>query len=194
MGASSLTWYQDNVDSVTRAQPLLAAYPEEIRRNRDFLVNAEAALAEDLESLAKVQSGQADIDAERGSFEGFMAACRRAADGTEVTATCVEMYREANGTAARSVPLILSETVPQGILLLFLLATLSGLYRYNTRMAGFHHARADVLELMSERGLQMDRLPVLTQILAADGVDFRNVNTPTDQAVEIVHAALARGK
>ena len=38
-----------------------------------------------------------------------------------------------------------ADQIPGGILLLFLLATLGALYRYNILIAAFYHARADAL-------------------------------------------------
>ncbi|WP_136660483.1 hypothetical protein [Nitratireductor sp. XY-223] len=88
----------------------------------------------------------------------------------------------------------LATQVPPGILLLFLLATLAGLYRYNLRLAGFHNSRADVLELISlgGGGVSVDDLTRLSDSLAADKVEFGRANTPTDQAIELVRAVLAR--
>ena len=77
--------------------------------------------------------------------------------------------------------------MPPGILLLFLLATLGGLYRYNMRMAGFHHSRADALEAIV-LGMKPEDLATavkLSDAWAADKVEFGKGNTPSDQAVEL---------
>ena len=88
----------------------------------------------------------------RAAFAAFMEGCRTGAARAEdaaLTTACVDAFaaseavtRSGNGGES------LAEKVPPGILLLFLLATLSGLYRYNVRLAGFHNGRADALELM----------------------------------------------
>lgn len=90
----------------------------------------------------------------------------------------------------------LANQVPPGILLLFLLAVLSGLYRYNLRMAGFHHSRADALLLLAQ-GHSKEDIENFTRIsdaLAADKVEFGKDNSPADQAVEIFKAFVSRTK
>ena len=93
--------------------------------------------------------------------------------------------------------------LPPGILLLFLLATLGGLYRYNLRLAGFHSSRADLLELVILGQVNLDGaaagegahpFPQLADALAADKVQFGKANMPSDQAVEMFKAFMARAK
>ena len=87
--------------------------------------------------------------------------------------------------------------------LLFLLATLGGLYRYNLRLAGFHHSRADALVLlaeyqeMMEKPIGEDKVPLFVEmasLLAADKVEFGKGNVPSDQALEMFKAMAARVK
>jgi len=87
----------------------------------------------------------------------------------------------------------LAQNIPPGILLLFLLATLSSLYRYNIRLAGFHHARADALTLAaSDQHVNTQTLSALVDSLAADKVEFARTNTPADQATEIAKTVISR--
>ncbi|MEL6235656.1 MAG: hypothetical protein AAFR46_14725, partial [Pseudomonadota bacterium] len=87
----------------------------------------------------------------------------------------------------------LAENAPPAILLLFLLSTLSALYRYNLRMAGFYHGRADALELVTaEAQVDPERLEAYARALGADGVDFRGTKTPSDQAGEMASAIIQR--
>ena len=85
----------------------------------------------------------------------------------------------------------LGDRIPAGILLLFLLATLGSLYRYNVRMAGFYHARADALELM-ELELDREQFDKLSDTLAADQVEFKGTRTPADMATEITKEVISK--
>ena len=60
--------------------------------------------------------------------------------------------------------------MPPGILLLFLLATLAGLYRYNMRMAGF--PRADEPMSLGYASDDYDEVVKLAEPMAADKVEF----------------------
>ena len=87
----------------------------------------------------------------------------------------------------------LADNAPPAILLLFLLATLSALYRYNIRLAGFHDARADALVLaVSDQHVDMRKLGNFVDALAADKVEFGRTNTPADQATEIAKSVISR--
>lgn len=116
-----------------------------------------------------------------------------------MTLACLQAWQAEQDAERETWWTTLATSVPPGILLLFLLATLGGLYRYNLRLAGFHNGRADVLELMlmrPEMFTPRDKEPMpLSQIadaLAADKVEFGKGNTPTDQAVEMARALMAR--
>lgn len=139
-----------------------------------------------------------------------MAICRGASDGREpaspvgataadpdaVTLACAAAWQDKLASEAGNILLTLAQQVPPGILLLFLLATFGGLYRYNLRLAGFHHSRADALELLMIHGEGFDvkTLSTIADTLAADKVEFGKANTPADQAVEIAKAFMTRAK
>ena len=111
-----------------------------------------------------------------------------------ITLACTNAWQAEQDRQRQSWWGALAEQVPPGILLLFLLATLSSLYRYNLRLAGFHHSRADVLEIISEK-MSFDEIKSLSDIsvsFAADKVEFARANTPADQATEIAKAVLSQ--
>ena len=100
------------------------------------------------------------------------------------------------------------------LLLLFLLGTLGGLYRYSLRIAGFHHARADALKLLtlpafSDPGAPPDpdaespppgatdptrRYAALVEALAAEKVEFARARAPIDAVVDLAREAGRRIK
>ena len=85
----------------------------------------------------------------------------------------------------------LDEQIPAGILLLFLLATLGSLYRYNTRIAGFYHGRADALELMAQE-VSEAQLEKMANALGADQVEFKQTKTPADMATEVAKEVISK--
>lgn len=110
------------------------------------------------------------------SFDTFLRNCHTPApENIEINQACLNSWTESNRINAQNWWQTLGAQVPPGILLLFLLGTLAALYRYNMRLAGFHHSRADILVLysagfVSER--DMDALVKLAETLAADNVSF----------------------
>ncbi len=150
-------------------------------------------------------------DRERDDFAEFLADCRgghRAASNSaedadeqaapdpyseSLTKACLEIWNARQAALAQTWWQSIAAQLPPGILLLFLLATLGGLYRYNLRLAGFHHSRADALELLAEAGAyDAETLTQVADALAADKVEFGKGNTPSDQAVEIARSIVAR--
>ena len=85
----------------------------------------------------------------------------------------------------------IADRVPAGILILFLLATLGSLYRYNTRIAGFYYARADALELTT-LDVEESRFDDLSNTLAADRVDFRAARTPAEAVTDLTKEVVAK--
>lgn len=172
----------------------------------NFLI-AQRALLEG--QLANLEVERKNIDffkvtQEREIFTAFMSNCR---DGVPVpppvddrgeaealTLACLKGWEDTLNRDRQSWWLTLAEQVPPGILLLFLLATLSGLYRYNLRLAGFHHSRADVLELQIAKGSDFtpDQLAKISDAFAADKVEFGKNTMPSDQAVSMANTLLGR--
>ena len=157
-------------DSVPNLWAALEAVPREYQQHMDY------------EPLIRLEERQKQIDAEKALWE------------TEI--------ENARDRLAQLVPLTgnagdeqwyktLLERLPGAILLLFLLATLGGLYRYNLRMTGFYHARADALELL---GLHLDRdqFDALATTLAAEKVEFKAAQTPADQASEMAKEMISK--
>jgi hypothetical protein len=138
----------------------------------------------------EIRTGGFSLTQRRQDFAEFMRTCRTEAATTQ---HCTEAYVALRQAETQTVWEILAERAPQAILLLFLLATLGGLYRYNIRLAGFHHGRADALELFADSGGGTpETLTALAEALAADKVAFGKGNTPSDQAMEIARAVLSR--
>lgn len=180
-----------------------------------------------LESLNQIRAGGFSLAQRRQDFQQFIEICQNAApkkvsdietfekDGdrtsetrtqavepAQITTECLDVYKFQLGLQEPDLWQVLSERLPQAILLLFLLATLSPLYRYNLRLAGFHHSRADLIEMIALRSaeknefLSEDELAsfvAFADALAADKVAFGKDNTPTDQAVELARAMTTKG-
>ena len=179
---------------------------------RDTYSGIRTAAENDQTSLSIAKSKLLILDTARQDFGAFMATCRNGIlPGTAakddktgpspepLTLACIEGWKAEQASEQQSWWGTLAEQVPQGVLLLFLLATLGGLYRYNLRLAAFHHSRADALELLSigreaeaAKGAlspeEVDALGKIANALAADKVPFSNARTPVDQAVDVVRA------
>ena len=120
----------------------------------------------------------------RVSFETYLTRCRGGVATTddtfaELTKTCMESWRAERTQDNSNWWQTLAQQVPPGILLLFLLATLAALYRYNMRLSGFHHSRADALELYADGLIAKGDVEGLTKLalaLASDAVAFGKVN------------------
>ncbi len=175
-----------------------------VTANRAKLVQDHLAASA---ALAEISTGGFSLSQRRLDFDLFMASCHpkvtAAQDGTptpapdkiaEVTKACADAYAAQRLTESKSWWATVAETGPPAILLLFLLATLGGLFRYNLRLAGFHHSRADALELLAsyEHKDHLDTLTKIADALAADKVEFGKGNTPSDQAVDMFKAFAAR--
>ncbi|MGZ2259637.1 hypothetical protein [Roseobacter sp. A03A-229] len=106
---------------------------------------------------------------------------------------CIGAYLRIVESEEQSVWQYIGERAPPAVLILFLLATLGGLYRYNLRLTGFHHSRADALELFAHlhgdnTSLTSDQITAfagLADQMAADKVEFGKSGTPSDKAIEL---------
>ena len=151
-------------------------------------------------NLEKLPDNVYFLEQQREEFATFMATCRGPSEASDedktdaVTLACTRAWQDKLAAETESIWQTLARSVPPGILLLFLLATLGGLYRYNMRLAGFHHSRADALELMIVNKVKFDAhtLTTISDALAADKVEFGRSKTPADQAVEMFKAVMAR--
>ena len=108
----------------------------------------------------------------------------------QMTLACLSGWNDQRQSETQSWWQTIAVQVPPGILLLFLLSTLAALYRYNLRLAGFHHSRADALELMAmgKTKEEIEQLKNIAEVLAADKVMFGRTDTATKQAVDIIKA------
>ena len=178
-----------------------------LRAELTAIENRRASLAflrdgteERLRALDGFPYAQWRRDRVRLDLESFMATCR-GPDGyaADITSACLEAWQvqQQSGEAWWQT---LSEKIPPGILILFLLATTGALYRYNLRLAGFHDSRADALDLLARgRGMEELRdvlaaspdkaLNLATVFLAADKVEMGAIKAKLGQAeVEIAKA------
>ncbi|WP_375550366.1 hypothetical protein [Rhodophyticola porphyridii] len=179
-----------------------------ITAQRDVLTDLQVSTDAELQRLNDFPHSLLLLERQRESFAGFMATCRGAtnwatppeprgiaeADADTITLACLQGW-EAQVRADQPSPWsLVAAQLPPGILLLFLLATLSGLYRYNLRLAGFHYSRADtlVMAMDQEGGLNAETLLKYADALAADKVEFGKGNLPSDQAAAIVQAVANR--
>ncbi|MEM1275334.1 MAG: hypothetical protein AAGH74_02330 [Pseudomonadota bacterium] len=173
------------------------------------LNNAYITVAADLkdatDKIAEADTGVLSRKEQLREFREFLAECRAAparpkgkdttpmaASGSEEVKACAEAYTSAIvDVRSKKWWELLAETAPQALLLVFLLATLGGLYRYNLKMAGFYYARADALAINREPVMPR-RFEELATTLAADKVDFRNAKTPMDTVVDLSKKAMRK--
>ncbi|MEM9099495.1 MAG: WD40 repeat domain-containing protein [Pseudomonadota bacterium] len=175
---------KDATDKIAEADTGVLSRREQLREFREFLAECRAApvLAEENEDDDKGPE-------ERPEGEDTTP---MAASGSEEVKACAEAYTSAIvDVRSKKWWELLAETAPQALLLVFLLATLGGLYRYNLKMAGFYYARADALAINREPVMPR-RFEELATTLAADKVDFRNAKTPMDTVVDLSKEAMRK--
>jgi hypothetical protein len=75
------------------------------------------------------------------------------------------------------------------LLLMFLVAIFSSLYRYSLRMAAFYDGRADalILDWLEQSSLS---LAELAAIFGPEGIDFAKARSPADHVVDLAKTAL----
>ena len=162
----------------------------------------------DLEELTNLPYSLLLLKRQRESFAGFMATCRGVTDWSDppqprgvtgadpdaVTLACLQGWQTQTSADTDTWWATIAAQVPPGVLLLFLLATFGGLYRYNLRLAVFHNSRADALELLAAQ--QSDGGPpdlaALSEALAADKVEFSKASLPTDQVVSLANTLIGK--
>ncbi|WP_137111555.1 hypothetical protein [Rhodobacter sp. SY28-1] len=133
-------------------------------------------------------------------LRGFLDVCRGLPPSLDLTAACITAWQSEQVQGQKSWWETLAAQVPPGILLLFLLATLGGLYRYNVRLASFHDSRADALQLLSQSRTPQELRDILaktpgeavnlaTLFLAADKVEMGTIKAKLGQAeIELAKA------
>lgn len=179
-----------------RAFPTIVTSRDQMQDIKNRRAGVDEPLALATRKLAAIKIGSESREEQQAAFAAFMKGCREgatAADAGALTSDCTAAYAASQADATRNWWSLLAERVPPGILLLFLLATLSALYRYNIRLAGFHHGRADALELL-DVGITVADLTPISDALAADKVPFNAGKTPADQATELASALISRAK
>lgn len=167
-----------------RARGAVAAIERDLgvlRAKRSVLDERKSASLVEREKIKDVPWALFRLQEERERFDQFMTICRGRPSGETLgagfdstTVACANAWQAQKEAESGSWWRLFSETVPPGVLLLFLLATLGGLYRYNLKLAGFHHSRADALVILASQPTK-DDVAVLSDIaatLAADKVEF----------------------
>jgi hypothetical protein len=151
---------------------------------RDLLADAIATAER---AISEIKSGGFSLQQRREDFAAFMATCRTAETETQ---HCTAAYTAIRESERKSLWETVASHTPKAVLILFLLATLGGLYRYNLRLAGFHASRADVLELAEIKRIKDPKiLADLATAFAADKVEFgKSATTPADQAIAMAQA------
>ena len=121
-------------------------------------------------------------------FEDYLQKCLGVPPNNQIRKECLAAFQSTTFESQDTIWSLFAEHAPPGILLLFLLSTLAALYRYNLRLAGFHHSRADALELMALGRTKEDieQLASIAAVLAADKVVFAKGDAATRQAVDLI--------
>lgn len=105
----------------------------------------------------------------------------------ELKAMQRELLNEIKNTQNVDVSFVVSTLTTRlgaAALLLFLIQILVPMYRYNTRLSGFYHSRADALQLI--RTADFSQLSMLVDVLAPDDVEFgRAPKTPTQEIIDL---------
>lgn len=125
-----------------------------------------------------------------GQFADALARCAGATPSEGIIEACASALRGTDD-ATQGWWLYLVERVPGSILLLFLLATLGGLYRYNLRMSAFYSARADALDMMANP-TNATEYDAYSQFFGAEKVEFKDQKTPMDVVSDVTKAAAER--
>lgn len=172
------TFLKDNLPPYLQNQPQISriiARFDDIMVERRGLSAVRTATLEQRDQLDAMPWALLQQDQARLRYESYITICRAGTSTVEAIAACEEGWRAQQEVDTGNWWQTLASQVPPGILLLFLLATLSALYRYNMRLSGFHHSRADALELLSDDWVKKhdtEGLDRLSQLLAADLVEF----------------------
>ena len=156
---------------------------QRLQSQRTAIETEEAAIRQEKEAAEKGLLTQGQRLTE---MREFLAGCltQRDARSAEAISACREAYLAATKNTSLEFYANLANRIAPAALVLFLLVTLGGAYRYNMRLATFLHARADALEAA---GLNVDksRMESLTVSFSADGMQFRESRMPTDAVVDI---------
>jgi hypothetical protein len=87
----------------------------------------------------------------------------------------------------------LTVRVSSVILLIFLVQTFISVFRYLTRLAAFYNARRDALTICAKVGsIRPSDFEKLVSTFSPESYDFTRSKSPTEQAVELAKAMLAR--
>ena len=212
-----LTFLDDTLPSHIRSMPTVQSLRQsllDIQTQRKVLHGVQDETEAELERMDKFPYSLLLLEKQREDFASFMTICRGTPDAAispdaatpptdatdpiaedQMTLACLSGWKDQGQSETQSWWQTLAAQVPPGILLLFLLSTLAALYRYNLRLAGFHHSRADALELMAMGKTKEDieQLTSIAAVLAADKVVFGKGDAATRQAIDLINAIKPTG-
>lgn len=177
------------IDALPAGAPVKADSALRVIEGRREVLDAQLAARK--AELAETRLGldPSNDDRRIGLLADALSRCVGSDTTAELVAACAAALADAQD-GADSWWRYLIERLPGTILILFLLATLGALYRYNLRMAAFYSARADALDLM-ETPASRDHAALAT-FFGAEAVGFRDAKTPADHSTEVARAVAER--
>jgi hypothetical protein len=153
-GDAALRGFLDALPAHIRTSDAIARLSGELAQlvaRRPVLDGLAADTADEKNRLDRTPLSLLQRERVQMAFADFLRDCRGKADppDKDLTEDCLTAWTSYQSGAAGHWWQTLADQTPPGILLLFLLATLGSLYRYNLRLAGFHDSRADLLVAIS---------------------------------------------
>ncbi len=161
---------------LARSTPLNALF--ENKGYLDSLQDIRSALLKNQRNQDLIKS---DIEAfRRGGSSGTVPSHPAKEESPSATTGLGAGTDVAFGTFSFQTSIIRITTI---LLIAFLVQILTGLYRYNTRLAGYYDARADAAMVVEFAGMRFDKL---VELLSPDHLAFgRQPKSPADNAVEV---------
>jgi hypothetical protein len=196
-------------DDLPDYQQALNSLPDTIKIDEGYIRFFALAdvLSEQMRQLDESRANGRSRGDVRSDMMSFLSSCQSnlpplgpGADETgsvaDVIAACTEAYRATEGTGDIDLYRSLSDNATGALLLLFFLTALTGLYRYNLKLSGLYNARADTLTLLTGENNDCDiskqDLNALSDFLAAEHVEFKEVRSPTQDLADTIRAGLSR--
>lgn len=170
-----------------KKEELAAIITERARLNKDLQTARQNISLANSGKLSRIQVLE--------ELEEFLSRCQSIEPNDAKIADCGEIYEKVvERRDSQNWWQLIAEVLPPAILFIFLLVMLGRIYRYNLRMAGFYHARADALFLYSQSNelLEGEKLSEVVELLAADRIDLRPENTPIDGLASILNSILQK--
>lgn len=193
-GDKELEVFFEEMDQSLAAHSVMQAHISEFERQR-IDPQLEAEIRANNTAISRFNSRGYYYDDQAERAQAYLKDCLPSMDATQAHHdSCLKTFETILAQESGDWWEAVARNAPPGILLLFLLSTMGGLYRYNLRVSGFYHARADLLELIGADGdLPKDVSAAdLMSILASEKVEFGKAAAPSDQAVDIFKTIASR--